>query len=169
MKNTGISVTNPANTSGVTYGIYTNNSTVAATYSFSAYGLYSTNTLNSSSGGLGYGAYLAVNATTPTSSKTIYGLYSTISGANVANSYAGYFTGGKVVMMNGNVEIGTTNPTTALDVIGIVRAHEVKVCLNQGCDYVFADNYKLMPLSELSIFVKTNKHLPPKWKAKELM
>jgi hypothetical protein len=157
--NTGIKETNPAVTTSTTYGIYTNNSTNIA-YSASLYGIYSTNTLNSSSGGSGYGAYLSINATAPSSTKTIYGLYSTVSGASDANRYAGYFTGGKVVMLNGNVGIGTTNPTTALDVIGVVRAHEVKVCLNQGCDYVFEDNYKLMPLSELSTFVKINKHLP---------
>ena len=45
---------------------------------------------------------------------------------------------------------------------GILHAKEVRVCLspNGGCDYVFADNYNLMSLSELSSFVKTNKHLP---------
>lgn len=66
----------------------------------------------------------------------------------------------QIEITNGNVGIGTKNPTSSLDVIGSIRAHEVKVCLNQGCDYVFEENYNLMPLSELSTFVKTNKHLP---------
>ncbi|MDR2907875.1 MAG: hypothetical protein LBU91_07810 [Bacteroidales bacterium] len=43
---------------------------------------------------------------------------------------------------------------------GYVRASEVKVCLEQGCDYVFEDDYKLMDLQDLDNFVKTNKHLP---------
>ena len=61
---------------------------------------------------------------------------------------------------NGNVGIGITTPGVKLDVAGIIRAHEVKLCLNQGCDYVFADDYKLMNLNDLSNFIKTNKHLP---------
>ena len=64
------------------------------------------------------------------------------------------------MLSNGNVGIGTTNPGVKLDVAGTVRAHEVRVCLNQGCDYVFGDDYKLMNLTDLSNFVKTNKHLP---------
>ena len=63
-------------------------------------------------------------------------------------------------LQNGNVGIGASNPTVKLDVTGVVRAHEVKVCLNQGCDYVFDDDYELMNLNDLSFFIKTNKHLP---------
>jgi len=58
------------------------------------------------------------------------------------------------------VGIGITNPTEKLDIAGVIRAHRVKVCLNQGCDFVFEDDYKLMSLNELSSFIKTNKHLP---------
>jgi hypothetical protein len=60
----------------------------------------------------------------------------------------------------GNVGIGTKAPGAKLDVAGAIRAHEVKVCLNNGCDYVFENDYQLMNLNDLKNFVTTNKHLP---------
>ena len=59
-----------------------------------------------------------------------------------------------------NFGIGLTNPGVKLDVNGVVRAHEMRVCVNNGCDYVFGEDYKLMSLGDLSNFVKTNRHLP---------
>ncbi len=60
----------------------------------------------------------------------------------------------------GNVGIGRTDPFYKLDVNGIVRAHEIKVNTNTGADFVFAENYPLRSLNEVSGFIQANKHLP---------
>ena len=61
---------------------------------------------------------------------------------------------------NGNVGIGTTNTSSyKLSVNGKIRAKEVRVETNWS-DFVFADDYDLMPLTELEEHIKENKHLP---------
>ncbi len=68
---------------------------------------------------------------------------------------------------DGKVGILTANPQYELDVIGTIRAREIKVDLN-GADFVFEKDYKLMPLNELEKFVKEQKHLPEIAPAKEM-
>lgn len=76
-------------------------------------------------------------------------------------SYGGGVSENKLTLTDaGNIGIGTMHPTVKLDVIGTIRAEEVKVCLNQGCDFVFEPDYKLMSLNELDNFIQKNKHLP---------
>lgn len=66
----------------------------------------------------------------------------------------------------GNVYIGI-NPSTItlaennykLVVGGTIGATKVKVTQGGWADYVFADDYKLQPLTEIEKFVKVNKHL----------
>jgi hypothetical protein len=70
-------------------------------------------------------------------------------------------------MQDGNVGIGTTNPTQKLSVNGTVRAHEVIVDTGWS-DYVFDESYKLTALSETEAFVKAEKHLPGIPSAKEV-
>lgn len=48
-----------------------------------------------------------------------------------------------------------------LAVNGGIICEEVKVIANvPDADYVFEKNYKLLSISELEAFIKTNKHLP---------
>ncbi|MEY2630499.1 MAG: hypothetical protein RLZZ469_1396, partial [Bacteroidota bacterium] len=70
---------------------------------------------------------------------------------------------------NGKIYLGSTavypNATGnyRLFVEGGILTEKVKVALRSSAnwaDYVFANDYKLMPLNEVEAFVKTNKHLP---------
>jgi hypothetical protein len=74
------------------------------------------------------------------------------------------------VLLNGDVGIGTTNPTQKLQVKGTVYSTEVKVDLAAGTgpDYVFEPTYDLKPLTEIETYIKENKHLPEVPSAKEM-
>ncbi len=62
---------------------------------------------------------------------------------------------------DGNVGIGTACPDAKLCVNGVIKvSEEVTVETFGWCDYVFEDNYKLSPLSEVEKFIKQNHHLP---------
>ncbi|MFN3918288.1 MAG: hypothetical protein ACK4K0_11190 [Flavobacteriales bacterium] len=60
----------------------------------------------------------------------------------------------------GKVGIGMNNPAHKLEVADTIRACRVLVENNAWCDFVFEDNYVLMPLNELEEYIKQNKHLP---------
>ncbi len=68
------------------------------------------------------------------------------------------------------VGIGTSipDPNVILDVYGIERANEIRVCPDQTCDFVFDQNYNLMSLDTLNSYLKNNHHLPGIASAKEM-
>ncbi|CAH0336543.1 hypothetical protein FVB9288_02249 [Flavobacterium sp. CECT 9288] len=72
------------------------------------------------------------------------------------------------VFGNGNVGIGTTNPTSKLTVAGNINSREVKVSVDAGADFVFDKDYALPSLQEVEKFVTKNKHLPEIASAKEM-
>lgn len=62
---------------------------------------------------------------------------------------------------NARVGIGINSPDVAykLDVCGKIRAKEIRVQTG-WCDFVFAKDYRLMPLPQLAQYIEQNKHLP---------
>ena len=73
----------------------------------------------------------------------------------------GDFSTGQVLLGNPLPTGYTFKGTRTLNVLGGIIADSVRVALSATwADYVFKDDYKLLPLEELSRFIKTNKHLP---------
>ena len=62
--------------------------------------------------------------------------------------------------MTGNVGIGTTNPSERLSVNGNIRTKKLIVTQTGWPDYVFVNDYYLMPLNDVKKFINKNKHLP---------
>lgn len=70
---------------------------------------------------------------------------------------------------NGDVGIGTRTPDARLTVKGTIHSEEVRVDLSvPGPDYVFKDDYDLLPLKDLESYIKENSHLPEVPSASEM-
>lgn len=78
----------------------------------------------------------------------------------VTNHNGNEFTTSMFINNAGNVGIGTSNPKNRLSVKGTIWAEEIKVSLTDAADWVFNDEYNLLPLYEVENFIKLNKHLP---------
>jgi hypothetical protein len=63
-------------------------------------------------------------------------------------------TDGKLSLGNGTMQ------TFQVETTGMIRGRRMKLDLNTWADYVFEEDYQLMPLSEVEAFVKKEKHLP---------
>ncbi|GGH18325.1 hypothetical protein [Mucilaginibacter phyllosphaerae] len=70
---------------------------------------------------------------------------------------------------NGNVGIGTTNPTDKLAVNGTIHTKEVKVDLNGWSDYVFDKTYILPGLNDVETYIQQNHRLPEMPSEKEVV
>ncbi len=72
----------------------------------------------------------------------------------------GVLTEAMQIQGNGNVGIGTVAPTEKLEVVGNLKANGVILNIGTFPDYVFENDYRLMPLNEVERYIKTHKHLP---------
>ncbi|WP_052266465.1 hypothetical protein [Pedobacter kyungheensis] len=95
---------------------------------------------------------------------TIYGSFNFRSRDEQSQLTSRLFLNGQ----NGNVGIGTVNPTEKLAVNGKIRAKEIKVEASNWPDYVFEEGYKVGTLEGLESYIKANKHLPEMPSAREI-
>ena len=126
-KNTGSSNTGVSSSPTVSlYGAHLSNTRNSGGKG-DVYGIHSTNTNNAAAGSV-YGAYFSANrGTTTNANDLVYGIYSSVTGGNSDNRWAGYFTGGNVAVMNGNVGIGTATPAAQLDVSGTTQTGKLLI------------------------------------------
>jgi hypothetical protein len=88
--------------------------------------------------------------------------------ANALNSPDGSQTNVVYVNNSANVGVGTTSPQSKFAVNGTITAKEVKVTQTGWSDFVFAEDYRLLPLDKLEAYVNAEKHLPGIPAAKEV-
>ncbi|MCO6499854.1 MAG: hypothetical protein J5I47_05680 [Vicingus serpentipes] len=92
------------------------------------------------------------------------------SGGALATNQGGTTNNALIWKANGEVGIGTDKTSGfKLSVAGKVRAEEIEISLSTTwADYVFAKDYQLNSLEEVSSFIEKNNHLPNVPSAKEV-
>lgn len=103
-----------------------------------------------------------------TSGETESGITFTPRSYNVSTGSYSNMVEAMKIMSNGNVGIGTTNPTAKLTVAGNIASREVKVTVDAGADFVFEKDYNLPSLDSIDKFINQNKHLPEISSAEEM-
>jgi len=87
------------------------------------------------------------------------GIYSELYSKDVFTVYSN----GKIEVSNASGKIFQLEPN------GLLRGRQIKLDLDNWADFVFEEDYTLMPLSDVESFVKQEKHLPNVPSEKELI
>ena len=114
-----------------------------------------------------YAANGSINPATTTSGNRVVDMNNSNIWFNTANSA----TNGKIYIGSSSVYPNTTG-NYKLFVEGGIMTEKVKVALRSSAnwaDYVFANDYKLMPLKEVETYINENKHLPGIESAEDLV
>jgi hypothetical protein len=82
-----------------------------------------------------------------------------VNSGGLSRAGTAYFSGTGKSYFQGNVGIGTTNPTEKLSVNGNIRAREIRVETGNWPDYVFSNDYSLPDLKEVEKYISRNGHL----------
>ena len=123
---------------------------------------------------LNYGtSYIGFNAARNYGTWTLGGDGVNNGGSVIWNTIGGQLYFATIPSTGGTTQILTdaevmSNIKLHLTPSGKLKAKEVEVTLADWPDYVFEDDYKLMNLSDLNNFIKTNKHLPDVTPAAEM-
>jgi hypothetical protein len=147
----------PVTVSGVCWSTSSNPTTTSSSKTTDG---TTTGTFSSSITGLTASTTYHVRAYATNSVGTNYGSDMTFTTSTVVPSWLTSTNNIYFNYTNGKVGIQTANPVSELTVNGKIVAKEIELVSSIASDYVFDKEYQLMPLTDLEIYLKKNKHLP---------